>query len=200
MKKMIACVLIMLLLLPTVVVSAGATTKEDLETLFFDYCGGADLVGIPEFEAKVKIYDYVEADGITYFTGAPCWMAPGAMECLGRFGDWCVYSTSYNYPYTLAFYVMKDSKIYTLKDAWDKGIVTDLSPAVGFSEYTYVYPVGDADLDFEISVMDATLIQMIVAKTIDMSKIELFTVADIDQDKELTVMDATAIQLKIAKK
>ncbi len=200
MKKMIACVLIMLLLLPTIIVSAGATTKEDLETLFFDYCGGADLVGITEFEAKVNIYDYVESDDITYFTGVPCWIAPGAMECLQRFGEWCVYSTSYNYPYTLAFYVMKDSQIYTLNDAWDKGIVTDLSPAVGFSQCTYVYPVGDADLDFETSVMDATLIQMRVAKTIDMSKIKLFTVADIDQDKELTVMDATAIQVKLAKK
>ena len=56
--------------------------------------------------------------------------------------------------------------------------------------------VGDLDGDGEISVLDATKVQLIVAK---MANLKNFYVADYNRDNDLDVMDATAIQRKIAK-
>ncbi len=62
--------------------------------------------------------------------------------------------------------------------------------------------LGDADLDGEVGVLDATCIQMYVADILKSNTIEfqhIRGVADMDGDKEVTVLDATAVQMKIAK-
>ena len=58
--------------------------------------------------------------------------------------------------------------------------------------------LGDVDGDSEVSIMDATAIQMHMAslkKLTDQQK----KVADTDKDGEVSIMDATAIQLFVAK-
>ena len=59
--------------------------------------------------------------------------------------------------------------------------------------------LGDVDGDGVISIMDATEIQLAVAKKITLTE-EQEKYADTDFDKEVSVMDATAIQLFVAKK
>ena len=60
------------------------------------------------------------------------------------------------------------------------------------------YMLGDCDLDSAITIMDATLIQRVVAKETTLSDLA-FSLADVDSDKKLTLIDATQIQRYIAK-
>ena len=58
--------------------------------------------------------------------------------------------------------------------------------------------LGDVDLDGELSVIDATEIQMHIAKLKALS-VEQLDVSDTDKDEELSVLDATQIQRLLAK-
>lgn len=204
MKKII-CVILMISLLAIVLgVEAGAiTNEEDLALEFFDYCGGNDIdwsnPNILPSEKKVIIYECMETENAVFFSGIPGWIAPGDMACVEKFDKWCVYSNVYNSPYSLALYVKVGSIIYTLKDAWEKGLVSDLACIEGFSKYTKVYCVGDVDLDFDVSILDATLIQRRVAQLGSISDIRIRETADVDDDGDVTVLDATAVQMKLAK-
>ena len=57
--------------------------------------------------------------------------------------------------------------------------------------------VGDVDGDGEISIMDATAVQLHIA-AIEIVEDDRLYVADADRDGEVTIMDATQIQLFIA--
>ncbi|MBQ8538641.1 MAG: dockerin type I repeat-containing protein [Ruminococcus sp.] len=57
--------------------------------------------------------------------------------------------------------------------------------------------IGDVDGDGEVSIMDVTEIQLVVAKLKETP--EDIAVADIDGDGSVTILDATAIQLILAK-
>lgn len=77
---------------------------------------------------------------------------------------------------------------------------------VNFDEYkdlkkhvrTYYFAnlIGDIDDDNDITIMDATEIQLIIAKLKE--QYVGICVSDFDRDGELTVLDATAIQLRLA--
>ena len=207
--KKVLSILVAICLLVTVVASStlvtyadgsNATTLEELSAQMFDYFGGTEEVMqyFPPDVPPIIFGDYTEVNDVVIFNAFAAWMGADCVEVSERFGDWCVYSGGSNYPSETAMYVRKDGEIYTLKEAWDSGIVTDLSPAIGFSKYTRVYPVGDADLDYEVSVLDATLIQMEVAKTAPTGIQSIFEVNDVDNDRKVTIMDATAIQRKLA--
>lgn len=69
-------------------------------------------------------------------------------------------------------------------------------------DFEFVDPnplLGDVDGDKDISVMDATSIQMYVAKIKILPQHKNIT-ADTDKDGEVSVMDATRIQMLVAKK
>ncbi len=57
--------------------------------------------------------------------------------------------------------------------------------------------IGDVDADGEISILDATEIQMVLAKIKPF--FEDITTADVDGDGEISILDATAIQLDLAR-
>lgn len=57
--------------------------------------------------------------------------------------------------------------------------------------------LGDVDADGEVAVMDATIIQRVLAKMDPM--FEDISVADVICDGEVTIIDATAIQMAVAK-
>ncbi len=70
------------------------------------------------------------------------------------------------------------------------------------------YPLGDADLDNKLSILDATYIQRALAKLCDFKNkddISGFStddqkyISDINRDGKRTILDATAIQFKLAK-
>lgn len=58
--------------------------------------------------------------------------------------------------------------------------------------------LGDVDRDGEISVIDATELQLYMAKKVELSS-EQIPLSDTDKDGEISVLDATAIQLYMAK-
>ena len=60
------------------------------------------------------------------------------------------------------------------------------------------YLIGDVDLDGEITVIDATLIQRADVKLIQLDELQR-QLADVDFDGEVTVIDSTCIQRYIAK-
>lgn len=70
----------------------------------------------------------------------------------------------------------------------------------GLSDYivdVQTYEVGDVDGDSVVTVMDATYIQLHLAKMITLSESGL-SVADVDKDGKVTVLDATRIQMFLA--
>ena len=59
------------------------------------------------------------------------------------------------------------------------------------------YILGDADLDNEVSVTDATTVQRYDAEVIDLDYVA-FTLADVDRDHDVSIVDATWIQRYLA--
>lgn len=59
-------------------------------------------------------------------------------------------------------------------------------------------PIGDVDEDGELTIIDATKIQRVLAQLENISQWELDYTADIDFDGECTITDVTGIQMKIA--
>ena len=144
MKKIMSCILICMLLISIFMTDTNAASfEEELAEKFNNYCinfvGGADSAVDP----KVKIYEYVKDDNIVYFSAVCCWLAPGAMGWSKVYGGWEIYSPAANYPSVLSFYVMIGDEIYRIEDAWEQGLVTDLTPAEGFSKYTVVTRIDE---------------------------------------------------------
>ena len=124
-------------------------------------------------------------------------------------GDWCS-------PYKTGggLYDVKENRFMDLCE------LDDLKEYDGLWDYLYernfMYPIGDADNDRKLTVMDATIIQKKLAGIKDFFydhyyhddmtqpghyfkiKGDLNYITDIDRDGKRTIMDATAIQLKLA--
>ncbi|MDO4748813.1 MAG: dockerin type I domain-containing protein, partial [Eubacteriales bacterium] len=71
-------------------------------------------------------------------------------------------------------------------------------------------PIGDVDYDGELTIVDATEIQRVMAnlsafKESDIIKADILSedklvfISDFNRDGERTILDATAIQMKLAK-
>ena len=96
--------------------------------------------------------------------------------------------------------VYTNGTIYELEQAYESGTITDadLETMTKFRQVDFERLLfGDADSDGELSILDATLIQMHIAGLVDKSQINL-SLCDMDGDGDVSVMDATAIQLKLA--
>ncbi len=61
-----------------------------------------------------------------------------------------------------------------------------------------MYSIGDVDLDGYVSIMDATEIQMVIAKKKVYKSAKAEELADVDSDGVVSVLDATEIQMQIA--
>ena len=113
-----------------------------------------------------------------------------------RIGDYLLY-TSLPEPYIFA-----DNMLYTLKEAYEAGVLTDamlseLADAnyTGGNRYGILteYIVGDADGSGEVSIIDATYIQRYDVRIIgDMDFYK--PLGDVDGDSHVNVLDATKIQ------
>ncbi len=89
---------------------------------------------------------------------------------------------------------------YTTVSVLDKNmqVVNSISVHIPCPDGYYI--LADVDADDEISVLDATEIQMVVADKKDDKDNKKAIAGDVDRDSELTVLDATAIQLHLAQK
>lgn len=95
------------------------------------------------------------------------------------------------------YYYYGDGCYGTVKDGNHTNCLRDDHYDDNGNHITNELIIGDVDGDGEVSIMDATEIQLIVAKLKPM--VESIAVADADCDGQISVLDATAIQLKIAK-
>ena len=57
--------------------------------------------------------------------------------------------------------------------------------------------IGDANIDGEVNILDATVIQRYVASIDDMTE-QQKALSDVDSDNEVTVFDATIVQRYVA--
>ena len=114
------------------------------------------------------------------------------------------------FSFTYGVYDVNEDKFYDiLKNDFDFSKYDGLEKA--FDDVKPGYPIGDADFDKELTILDATLIQRALAGLCDFHNddaIYTYTSAwqngslkymsDFDRDDERTIMDATEIQKKLA--
>lgn len=155
MKKILSFIIIAAMLFAVCGVSASAlvppATREELEyEAFRTYC--LEENAEPGALAEVTIYDRVEIGDVTYFTGGS-WLEPGDEGTFEVIGDYCVHSNHHQYPYELGVYVYKDDVAYSLKEAYDKGVVEDVYVVSGL-EFITVHKAGE-DVKLTHKCMDA---------------------------------------------
>ena len=146
--------------------------------------------------------------------------------------DWClIYATTTPGPPALCYTVLPDyvslqgwyipfSAKYGLYDAKEEKFY-DLQNIENFDKYEglaeqlviydrYAYPIGDANLDRELTIQDATFIQRVLVnlgtfyEKDDLTERfaagkKLSYICDINRDGVRSILDATAIQRKLAK-
>ena len=115
---------------------------------------------------------------------------------------------NYYDPYTIGYYVYipSDDKVYTLTEAYEMN-VTGLSEAFEvLIEKGMCAIAGDANMDGELNIKDATRIQKQIAGLVSSDAfldsgvyhVLYYGIEDFNLDKKINVKDATAIQKYIA--
>ena len=101
-----------------------------------------------------------------------------------------------------------NTRISTLKQTWvptQTGVYTmtisSYDAQGSFAEKSYTFEVfdhkyGDVDCNTEINIRDATLVQLLIARFVDDSRVNR-TAADVNKDNSISISDATAIQLYV---
>lgn len=128
----------------------------------------------------------------------------------GIFDDYFLINNYIEYPsdFNWHVYIYEEDKFYALEDIWEEGFA---DKEIAFSAYLvpngYAGILGDADGDGELSVLDATQIQMQIAGLCEREERipashhfgdEVIYQSDIDHDGDVSVLDATQIQMKLA--
>ena len=152
MKKILAFALAVLMLCSVGAVSAFAQEQEDDISKAFENYVFRNVGDIPS-EGQVRIYDTYSEDGsdVVYFTAG--WLAPGNMGTYEVIGDWCVHSNVYQYPYELGVYVYKDGVAYSLKEAFDEGVIKNVYSASGL-DFITLHTAGE-DVNLTHKCMDS---------------------------------------------
>lgn len=109
-----------------------------------------------------------------------------------------------NAPFSFGYglYDVKEDKFYDIiSNKFDYSKYQDLEEV--FNSLNLGYPVGDANHDGVLSILDATYIQRYIAGLTylaDDQYGEKNYISDFDGDGERTIFDATAIQMKLARR
>ena len=202
-KKLISMLLViavMLSVLSVGIVSASATQAtpdepHDNHRSYYDIYaaefGGDSDHGRP-YEELAYHYESSDRDEPAWmlvsavFNGKP--MAPMyfIIKCPDRFfyiGSQC---TPFKSMYGV--YDFKDKKWMDVTEALNSRVYAGLEEACSRNRIGTVY--GDADSDYELTILDATRIQRHLA---GLDKVGAFS-GDYDNDGEISILDATAIQ------
>ena len=216
MKKLLSIVLVIIVLSITNVsacANEAQETAENIEYLYLeefieqykDTSGFSDVAYRESYEELY--YHYDENDKLNWVLVRCSYVTSTGMY-YAVFGD-MVSLVGYGIPLKND-YAVYDTGQQKFSDICD---LDDLNAYDGLKDVLYsyklLYPIGDADMDRELTVLDATQIQRHLALIIQLDddlehyssiKGQLGYITDFDRDGERTVMDATAIQKKLAKK
>ena len=224
MKKFISILLVIILMISVVSITAFAETEENdnlFEALFINRYLENDY-GI-EYYFPYYIYDelyyhYDENSQIDWALiyecsyNSPPWNYHGIYkDRILMYGDYSPFCFGYG-----VYDVKKDKFI----DIFDTPASNTYETYDGLEEVLDAkklgYPIGDADMDRELTIMDATFIQRAIANLCDFDYEDEISwyygykswdelgypkyISDFDRDGEHTVMDATAIQNALVRK
>ena len=119
-----------------------------------------------------------------------------------------VYGPSIGSPFLTGYgiYDVKENKFYGLEelseDKYDDTIYID-EPIYDYSKYDGLiavlteldigYKRGDANIDTNVDILDATEIQKVSVDKVEFSKDQV-QIADVNDDEKADILDATAIQ------
>lgn len=183
-------------------------SKPDLEYLYEEefvkeYVGERDT-----YKYEEVFYHYTEYDTIDWclVKASIGDRMSGSMSFL-KFDDFVLISGGFMPPFSMQYgvYDVVNGKFVDLTDSYE-----DLWQYDGLM-YTLkrlckIRLIGDCDYDGDLSILDATAIQLDLAK-LSTASIDHYTdcitdvtysYADFDQDGDVSIMDATAIQYKLA--
>ena len=198
MKRLLCILLVFTLFTSICVIGVSANSiEEKLAEKFYDYCGGNKIdwnsPNISKDDQKVIIYEYKEVDNIVYFSAVACWLAPGCMGWIETFDKWNVYSPDYNYPSESSLYVLIDDNVFSIGEAWKKGLVTDLTPIEGFSKHTVVTRVENTESEQPTSVLSTGPTQPTSNPLTEPTQPSTNTSADTNSNKEYDFVDNEVI-------
>ncbi|MBQ9742902.1 MAG: dockerin type I repeat-containing protein [Ruminococcus sp.] len=202
-KKIIPLFITISLLISCIFSADAKTTEEELFDDFVVYCEEKlNIKYDPEnpLESSIIIYSYYETPDATFFCGngsSPILL----MEYSENIGNWYFVSPVIFSPGGLGLFVRSKGEIYTLREAYNSGVITDLSPTLHLTDIINyeIYPNGDANGDETVNIKDATTIQKYLVG-IDTTLAEVQDVRilmDTNTDGTVNIKDATTIQKKL---
>ncbi len=168
---------------------------------------GIKFVALEGFDLSVEADDYSAVYTGEGITENPTFKAQGADDFVVRYskGDTFNYTDSFNSIEELGYFYRHHTDYYSKIPGYllDIGTYTisycvyshGSNPTYGTVTVDIIdCLMGDTDCDGEISVLDASLIQMYLVGKKDLSG-NSFVAADFDKDGEISVLDASAIQM-----
>lgn len=193
----------------------SAIAKNEF-VMLMDYISEVHLGYIDTYDKSLTGYRYKELANCYDENGNLSYVLINAHgltcseACVGvRVGDVVLWSESIysDFTYQYGLFDVKENKFYDIFDV-RKSPEKYYKLEENLVNYAGAYSVGDSDGDGEVTIMDATKIQLYLA---GLERLEYFDhnvthadyeesyVSDVDNDGHLTILDATAIQLKLAK-
>lgn len=143
----------------------------------FTNCKSLKEITLPQSMQAVGWYTFLGCDNLTSMTIL-------STEC-NIYTDGLSYGIPHSMPFTTTIYAYLGSGAHGYASSTGNPFVP-------------LNPLGDVDGDMEVSVLDATKIQMFIAESAKLSKAAQNN-GNVDKDAELTVLDATTIQRLLAK-
>lgn len=220
MKKLVSLFLVLIVLTAVAVIPAyAAENLVEGEFLYEEIFVEGYITPTSQYEGDKYIYDeeyyhHVDSDNPeseidwVFVTAMSNAQKPWLSKCV--IGDRVFWKNCGGVPfeYGKAVFDVKNNRFVALSDDM-------LDKYLGLREYLDEYnvgsPIGDADLDDRLTILDATYIQRAEAELCEykynddisgcyqLGSKNLNYISDFDRDGERTILDATGIQRKLAK-
>lgn len=204
MKKLVSFILVFVLLLSVTITPIFAQVNES-EYLYKDKFIEYNIRPYQELLIYHEMYYHKDANGEidwVFIQARSDYHQEISVDVV--LADVYIHLDSTPIPFSLGYciYDVKKDKFFGL------GYYDEYEVAEEYINKHIGIPLGDADMDGDLTVLDATLIQRAIAKLCEFDSRDYMMaggqyncyISDIDRDGERTVIDATLIQDKLAKK
>ncbi len=224
MKKFLSVILVAMMVVSSVCFPANAlTTNEIISTGMVNYDSSKTHYDhfyeddfVEQYKDMISPYGDYSYDEVYYYydTSSIRWALVVAMlQPAPPMNYYAVFGEKFSLtagfaPFKMLYgvYDSEQEKFFDICELEDLSVYETLEERIDAIEFLYKF--GDADLDGDISILDATYIQLVLAKRITFPKDdvesymschgEMRYTSDIDRDGERTIMDATGVQKCLA--